>query len=170
MIASNLSIVSSPKLSFKGRFLFLFFLIQWIALVICVIRGTPYFCQIVISFYWWPGWLYDLEPNSLWLFRGAFNIGAYMSEAIAAHRNLWIAAKPSLQRSLGFGRAQTLVSIVLPASRRGTVIRSAWILAIVCRKILTGFHISVRLSWLMKHNVVGVQPIALGIFTPSGLM
>jgi polar amino acid transport system permease protein len=145
--------------------------IRWFARgYISVIRGTPYFVQLLLVFYGGPSIGLRLDPITCGVFVGAFNIGAYMSEAIRGSIESVNSGQTEAARSLGFGRAQTLVSIVLPQAA-ALMIRSVGILAIVVVKnsSLVSIISVVELTYEAQ-RLVGSTYKPLEIFTLSGLM
>ncbi|QEW07273.1 amino acid ABC transporter permease [Nitrincola iocasae] len=108
--------------------------LQWFARgYISVIRGTPYFVQLLLVFYGGPALGIRLDPFTCGVLVGAFNIGAYMSEAIRGALESVDSGQNEASRSIGFGRFQTLTYVVLPQAA-GLMIRSVGVLGIVLVK------------------------------------
>ena len=100
---------------------------------VSIIRGTPYFVQLLLVFYGGPTLGLRLDPFTCGVIVGAFNIGAYMSEAIRGAIESVEHGQNEASRSLGFGRAETLIYVTLPQAA-GLMIRSVGVLAIVLVK------------------------------------
>lgn len=108
--------------------------VQWFARgYISVIRGTPYFVQLLLVFYGGPTLGLTMDPFTCGVVVGAFNIGAYMSEAIRGALESVDSGQNEASRSIGFGRFQTLIYVVLPQAA-GLMIRSVGVLGIVLVK------------------------------------
>jgi len=145
--------------------------IRWFARgYISVIRGTPYFVQLLLVFYGGPSIGLRLDPITCGVFVGAFNIAAYMSEAIRGSIESVDNGQVEASRSLGFGKAQTLISIILPQSAP-LMIRSIGILAIVLIKnsSLVSIISVVELTY-QAQRLIGSTYKPLEIFTLSAFM
>ncbi|PJE55490.1 amino acid ABC transporter permease [Marinomonas polaris] len=145
--------------------------IRWFARgYISVIRGTPYFVQLLLVFYGGPSIGLRLDPITCGVVVGAFNIAAYMSEAIRGSIESVDSGQVEASRSLGFGKVQTLVSIILPQSA-ALMIRSIGILAIVLIKnsSLVSIISVVELTY-QAQRLIGSTYKPLEIFTLSAFM
>ncbi|EAR08160.1 amino acid ABC transporter permease [Reinekea blandensis] len=145
--------------------------VRWLARgYVSAIRGTPYFVQLLLVFYGGPSIGFRLDPLTCGVFVGAFNIGAYMSEAIRGSIESVDSGQAEASRSLGFGKAQTLISIVLPQAAP-LMIRSLGVLAIVVVKnsSLISIISVVELTY-QAQRLIGSTYKPLEIFTISALM
>lgn len=145
--------------------------LRWLARsYISVVRGTPYFVQLLLVFYGGPSIGLRLDPFTCGVVVGAFNIGAYMSEAIRGAIESVDSGQNEAARSLGFGKARTLLFVVLPQAA-GLMIRSVGILAIVLVKnsSLVSIISVVELTY-QAQRLIGSTYKPLEIFTLSALM
>lgn len=148
-----------------------FFPIRWLARTyISLVRGTPYFVQLLLVFYGGPSIGLRLDPVTCGVVVGAFNIGAYMSEAIRGSIESVDCGQNEASRSLGFGRLATMVYIVLPQAA-GLMIRSVGVLAIVLVKnsSLVSIISVIELTY-QAQRLIGSTYKPLEIFTVSALM
>ncbi|WP_409522964.1 amino acid ABC transporter permease [Nitrincola sp. MINF-07-Sa-05] len=161
MVASTLVFLRSLK--FKP--------LQWfVRAYVSLVRGTPYFVQLLLVFYGGPTIGLKMDPLTCGVVVGAFNIGAYMSEAIRGALESVDSGQNEASRSLGFGRLQTLISIELPQAA-GLMIRSVGVLAIVLVKnsSLVSIISVVELTY-QAQRLIGSTYKPLEIFTLSALM
>jgi polar amino acid transport system permease protein len=137
---------------------------------VSVIRGTPYFVQLLLVFYGGPTVGLSLEPYTCGIVVGAFNIGAYMSEAIRGAIESVDRGQNEAARTLGFGRLTTLIYIVLPQAA-GLMIRSVGVLGIVLVKnsSLVSIISVVELTY-QAQRLIGSTYKPLEIFAVSALM
>lgn len=145
--------------------------IRWVARgYISVMRGTPYFVQLLLVFYGGPSIGFRLDPITCGIFVGALNIGAYMSEAIRGAIESVDKGQAEASRSLGFGKIQTMVSVVLPQAS-ALMVRSIGVLAIVLVKnsSLVSIISVVELTYEAQ-RLIGSTYKPLEIFTLSALM
>ncbi|UYO75768.1 amino acid ABC transporter permease [Halomonas qinghailakensis] len=145
--------------------------LRWLARsYISVVRGTPYFVQLLLVFYGGPSIGLRLDPFTCGVVVGAFNIGAYMSEAIRGAIESVDSGQNEAARSLGFGKARTLLFVVLPQAA-GLMIRSVGVLAIVLVKnsSLVSIISVVELTY-QAQRLIGSTYKPLEIFTLSALM
>lgn len=145
--------------------------LRWLARsYISVVRGTPYFVQLLLVFYGGPSIGLQLDPFTCGVVVGAFNIGAYMSEAIRGAIESVDNGQNEAARSLGFGKVRTLLFVVLPQAA-GLMIRSVGVLAIVLVKnsSLVSIISVVELTY-QAQRLIGSTYKPLEIFTLSALM
>lgn len=145
--------------------------IRWSARgYISVMRGTPYFVQLLLVFYGGPSIGFRLDPITCGVFVGALNIGAYMSEAIRGSIESVDSGQAEAARSLGFGKVRTMVFIVLPQAA-ALMVRSVGVLAIVLVKnsSLVSIISVVELTYEAQ-RLIGSTYKPLEIFTLSALM
>ncbi|MGM0833802.1 MAG: amino acid ABC transporter permease [Pseudomonadota bacterium] len=145
--------------------------LRWLARsYISVVRGTPYFVQLLLVFYGGPSIGLRLDPFTCGVVVGAFNIGAYMSEAIRGAIESVDSGQNEAARSLGFGKARTLLFVVLPQAA-GLMIRSVGVLAIVLVKnsSLVSIISVVELTY-QAQRLIGSTYKPLEIFMLSALM
>lgn len=145
--------------------------IRWLARgYISVVRGTPYFVQLLLVFYGGPSIGLHLDPITCGVAVGAFNIGAYMSEAIRGAIESVDRGQTEASRSLGFGKMRTMVFIVLPQAA-SLMVRSVGMLAIVLIKnsSLVSIISVVELTYEAQ-RLIGSTYKPLEIFTLSALM
>ncbi|MGR4068911.1 amino acid ABC transporter permease [Halomonas sp. LR3S48] len=145
--------------------------VRWLARTyISVVRGTPYFVQLLLVFYGGPAIGLRLDPFTCGVVVGAFNIGAYMSEAIRGAIESVDSGQNEASRSLGFGRFATLQHIVLPQAA-GLMIRSIGVLAIILVKnsSLVSIISVVELTY-QAQRLIGSTYKPLEVFTLSALM
>lgn len=145
--------------------------IRWFARgYISVVRGTPYFVQLLLVFYGGPSIGIRLDPFTCGVVVGAFNIGAYMSEAIRGSIESVDNGQSEAARSLGFGKVQTMVSIVLPQAA-ALMIRSVGVLAIVLVKnsSLVSIISVIELTY-QAQRLIGSTYKPLEIFSISAVM
>ncbi|MFW3616228.1 amino acid ABC transporter permease [Billgrantia antri] len=137
---------------------------------VSVVRGTPYFVQLLLVFYGGPAIGLRLDPFTCGVVVGAFNIGAYMSEAIRGAIESVDSGQNEASRSLGFGRFATLQHIILPQSA-GLMIRSIGVLAIILVKnsSLVSIISVVELTY-QAQRLIGSTYKPLEVFTLSALM
>ncbi|GGX45057.1 amino acid ABC transporter permease [Saccharospirillum salsuginis] len=137
---------------------------------VSVVRGTPYFVQLLLIFYGGPTIGLDLDPFTCGVVVGAFNIGAYMSEAIRGAIESVDKGQSEASRSLGLGRLATMVNVVLPQAA-GLMIRSIGVLAIVLIKnsSLVSIISVVELTY-QAQRLIGSTYKPLEIFAVSALM
>lgn len=148
-----------------------FFPVRWFARAyVSIIRGTPYFVQLLLVFYGGPTLGLRLDPITCGVVVGAFNIGAYMSEAIRGSIESVDRGQNEASRSLGFGRLNTLLYIVLPQAS-GLMIRSVGVLAIVLIKnsSLVSIISVVELTY-QAQRLIGSTYKPIEIFTVTALM
>ena len=145
--------------------------LRWLARsYISVVRGTPYFVQLLLVFYGGPSIGLRLDPFTCGVVVGAFNIGAYMSEAIRGAIESVDSGQNEAARSLGFGKARTLLFVVLPQAA-GLMIRSVGVLAILLVKNSSLVSIiSVVALTYQARRLIGSTYKPLEIFTLSALM
>ncbi|MFY0991966.1 amino acid ABC transporter permease [Halomonas sp. C05BenzN] len=144
---------------------------RWLARAyISVVRGTPYFVQLLLVFYGGPAIGLRLDPFTCGVVVGAFNIGAYMSEAIRGAIESVDSGQNEASRSLGFGRLATLQHIVLPQAA-GLMIRSIGVLAIILVKnsSLVSIISVVELTY-QAQRLIGSTYKPLEVFTLSALL
>ena len=111
-----------------------FRIIRWPARVyISVIRGTPFFVQLLIFYYGGSAFGINLDAYTAGLIAMGLNIGAYMSEAIRGSILAVSIGQNEASRSLGFSRTQTMISIILPQAA-GLMIRSLGVLGVILIK------------------------------------
>lgn len=109
-------------------------IIRWPARVyISVIRGTPFFVQLLIFYYGGSAFGINLEAYTAGLLAIGLNIGAYMSEAIRGSILAVDKGQNEASRSLGFSRTQTMISVILPQAA-GLMIRSLGVLGVIVIK------------------------------------
>lgn len=145
--------------------------LQWFVRgYVSVIRGTPYFVQLLLIFYGGPVLGLRLDPFTCGVVVGAFNIGAYMSEAIRGSIESVDGGQNEASRSLGFSRAQTLIYITLPQAA-GLMIRSVGVLAIVLVKnsSLVSIISVVELTY-QAQRLIGSTYKPFEIFTLTAVM
>ena len=145
--------------------------LRWLARAyISVVRGTPYFVQLLLVFYGGPAIGLRLDPFTCGVVVGAFNIGAYMSEAIRGAIQSVESGQNEASRSLGFGRLTTLRYIILPQAA-GLMIRSIGVLAIILVKnsSLVSIISVVELTY-QAQRLIGSTYKPLEVFTLSALM
>ncbi len=145
--------------------------VRWLARAyISVVRGTPYFVQLLLIFYGGPAISLRLDPFTCGVVVGAFNIGAYMSEAIRGAIESVDSGQNEASRSLGFGRLTTLQYIILPQAA-GLMIRSVGVLAIILVKnsSLVSIISVVELTY-QAQRLIGSTYKPLEVFTLSALM
>ena len=145
--------------------------LRWFARsYISVVRGTPYFVQLLLVFYGGPSLGLRLDPFTCGVVVGAFNIGAYMSEAIRGAIESVDSGQNEAARSLGFGKVRMMLYVVLPQAA-GLMIRSIGILAIVLVKnsSLVSIISVVELTY-QAQRLIGSTYKPLEIFTLSALM
>ena len=111
-----------------------FRIVRWPARVyISVIRGTPFFVQLLIFYYGGSAFGINLDAYTAGFLAMGLNGGAYMSEAIRGSILAVDNGQVEASRSLGFSRTQTMLSIVLPQAA-GLMIRSLGVLAVILIK------------------------------------
>lgn len=111
-----------------------FRLIRWPARIyISVIRGTPFFVQLLIFYYGGSAFGINLDAYTAGFLAMGLNGGAYMSEAIRGSILAVDNGQVEASRSLGFSRTQTMISIVLPQAA-GLMIRSLGVLGVILIK------------------------------------
>ncbi|MCK2183609.1 amino acid ABC transporter permease [Halomonas getboli] len=145
--------------------------VRWLARAyISVVRGTPYFVQLLLVFYGGPAVGLRLDPFTCGVVVGAFNIGAYMSEAIRGAIESVESGQNEAARSLGFGRLETLRYIILPQAA-GLMIRSIGVLAIILVKnsSLVSIISVIELTY-QAQRLIGSTYKPLEVFTLSALM
>lgn len=145
--------------------------LQWFSRgYVSVIRGTPYFVQLLLVFYGGPTIGLTMDPFTCGVMVGAFNIGAYMSEAIRGALESVESGQNEASRSLGFGRLQTLIYVVLPQAA-GLMIRSVGVLAIVLVKnsSLVSIISVVELTY-QAQRLIGSTYKPFEIFTLTAVM
>ncbi|MBB3183082.1 polar amino acid transport system permease protein [Halomonas fontilapidosi] len=145
--------------------------VRWLSRAyISVVRGTPYFVQLLLIFYGGPAIGLRLDPFTCGVVVGAFNIGAYMSEAIRGAIESVDSGQNEASRSLGFGRLTTLQYIILPQAA-GLMIRSVGVLAIILVKnsSLVSIISVVELTY-QAQRLIGSTYKPLEVFTLSALM
>ncbi|MBA2778676.1 amino acid ABC transporter permease [Billgrantia kenyensis] len=145
--------------------------VRWLARAyISVVRGTPYFVQLLLVFYGGPAIGLRLDPFTCGVVVGAFNIGAYMSEAMRGAIESVDSGQNEASRSLGFGRLATLQYIVLPQAA-GLMIRSIGVLAIILIKnsSLVSIISVVELTY-QAQRLTGSTYKPLEVFSLSALM
>lgn len=109
-------------------------IIRWPARAyISVIRGTPFFVQLLIFYYGGSAFGINLEAYTAGLLAMGLNIGAYMSEAIRGSILSVDVGQNEASRSLGFSRTQTMISVILPQAA-GLMIRSLGVLGVILIK------------------------------------
>lgn len=108
--------------------------VRWPARVyISVMRGTPFFVQLLIFYYGGSAFGINLEAYTAGLLAMGLNIGAYMSEAIRGSILAVSKGQNEASRSLGFSRTQTMISVILPQAA-GLMIRSLGVLGVILIK------------------------------------
>lgn len=111
-----------------------FRIIRWPARIyISVIRGTPFFVQLLIFYYGGSAFGINLDAYTAGFLAMGLNGGAYMSEAIRGSILAVDNGQVEASRSLGFSRTQTMISIVLPQAA-GLMIRSLGVLGVILIK------------------------------------
>jgi len=111
-----------------------FRIIRWPARIyISVIRGTPFFVQLLIFYYGGSAFGINLEAYTAGLLAIGLNIGAYMSEGIRGSILAVDKGQNEASRSLGFSRTQTMISVILPQAA-GLMIRSLGVLGVIVIK------------------------------------
>lgn len=111
-----------------------FRLIRWPARVyISVMRGTPFFVQLLIFYYGGSAFGINLEAYTAGLLAIGLNIGAYMSEAIRGALIAVDRGQNEAARTLGFSRTQTMIFFILPQAA-GLMIRSLGVLGVIVIK------------------------------------
>lgn len=109
-------------------------LIRWPARIyISVIRGTPFFVQLLIFYYGGSAFGINLDAYTAGFLAMGLNGGAYMSEAIRGSILAVDNGQVEASRSLGFSRTQTMISVVLPQAA-GLMIRSLGVLCVILIK------------------------------------
>ncbi|NWN82388.1 MAG: amino acid ABC transporter permease [Halomonas sp.] len=144
---------------------------RWLARAyISVVRGTPYFVQLLLVFYGGPAIGLRLDPFACGVMVGAFNIGAYISEAMRGAIESVDSGQNEASRSLGFGRLATLQHIILPQAA-GLMIRSIGVLAIILVKnsSLVSIISVVELTY-QAQRLIGSTYKPLEVFMLSALM
>ena len=111
-----------------------FRIIRWPARIyISVIRGTPFFVQLLIFYYGGSAFGINLDAYTAGFLAMGLNGGAYMSEAIRGSILAVDNGQIEASRSLGFSRTQTMISIILPQAA-GLMIRSLGVLGVILIK------------------------------------
>jgi polar amino acid transport system permease protein len=111
-----------------------FRIVRWPARVyISVIRGTPFFVQLLIFYYGGSAFGINLDAYTAGFLAMGLNGGAYMSEAIRGSILAVDNGQIEASRSLGFSRTQTMISIILPQAA-GLMIRSLGVLGVILIK------------------------------------
>jgi polar amino acid transport system permease protein len=111
-----------------------FRIIRWPARIyISVMRGTPFFVQLLIFYYGGSAFGINLDAYMAGLLAMGLNIGAYMSEAIRGSLVAVDSGQNEASRSLGFSRTQTMISVILPQAA-GLMIRSLGVLSVILIK------------------------------------
>jgi polar amino acid transport system permease protein len=111
-----------------------FRIIRWPARIyISVMRGTPFFVQLLIFYYGGSAFGINLDAYMAGLLAMGLNIGAYMSEAIRGSLVAVNSGQNEASRSLGFSRTQTMISVILPQAA-GLMIRSLGVLSVILIK------------------------------------
>ena len=85
---------------------------------VSVFRGTPCLIQLFILYFGGPQIGLELEPYSAGIIGLGLNIGAYMAESIRGAIANVDRGQAEGARSIGFGRAQTLLYVILPQAAR----------------------------------------------------
>jgi polar amino acid transport system permease protein len=85
---------------------------------VSVFRGTPCLIQLFILYFGGPQIGLELEPYSAGIIGLGLNIGAYMAESIRGAIANVDRGQAEAARSIGFGRAQTLMYVILPQAAR----------------------------------------------------
>jgi len=85
---------------------------------VSVFRGTPCLIQLFILYFGGPQIGLELEPYSAGIIGLGLNIGAYMAESIRGAIANVDRGQAEAARSIGFGRAQTLLYVILPQAAR----------------------------------------------------
>lgn len=111
-----------------------FRIVRWPARVyISVMRGTPFFVQLLIFYYGGSAFGINLDAYTAGLLAMGMNIAAYMSEAIRGSILSVSLGQNEASRSLGFSRLQTMISIILPQAA-GLMVRSLGVLGVIVIK------------------------------------
>jgi len=111
-----------------------FRIVRWPARVyISVMRGTPFFVQLLIFYYGGSAFGINLEAYTAGLLAMGMNIAAYMSEAMRGSILSVSLGQNEASRSLGFSRLQTMISIILPQAA-GLMVRSLGVLGVIVIK------------------------------------
>lgn len=111
-----------------------FRIVRWPARAyISVMRGTPFFVQLLIFYYGGSAFGINLDAFTAGYLAMGLNIGAYMSEAIRGSILAVSLGQNEASRSLGFSRTQTMISIILPQAA-GLMIRSLGVLGVILIK------------------------------------
>jgi len=111
-----------------------FRIIRWPSRIyVSVIRGTPFFVQLLIFYYGGAAFGINLEAYTAGLLAIGLNIGAYMSEGIRGSILAVDKGQNEASRSLGFSRTQTMISVILPQAA-GLMIRSLGVLGVIVIK------------------------------------
>jgi polar amino acid transport system permease protein len=109
-------------------------IVRWPARIyISVMRGTPFFVQLLIFYYGGSAFGINLEAYTAGLLAMGLNIAAYMSEAIRGSILAVNSGQNEASRSLGFSRLQTMMSITLPQAA-GLMVRSLGVLGVILIK------------------------------------
>lgn len=107
---------------------------RWFATAyISLIRGTPFFVQLLLLYYGGPSFGLQLDPFTAGVISIGLNIGAYMAEAIRGALIAVDRGQDEAARSLGFGRFDTLRYVILPQAA-GLMIRSVGVLSVILIK------------------------------------
>ena len=111
-----------------------FRIVRWPARAyISVMRGTPFFVQLLIFYYGGSAFGINLDAFTAGYLAMGLNIGAYMSEAIRGSILAVSVGQNEASRSLGFSRTQTMISVILPQAA-GLMIRSLGVLGVILIK------------------------------------
>jgi polar amino acid transport system permease protein len=111
-----------------------FRIVRWPARIyISVMRGTPFFVQLLIFYYGGSAVGSNLEAYTAGLLAMGLNIAAYMSEAIRGSILAVSSGQNEASRSLGFSRLQTMISVILPQAA-GLMVRSLGVLGVIVIK------------------------------------
>lgn len=107
---------------------------RWFATAyISIVRGTPFFVQLLLLYYGGPSFGLQLDPFTAGVICIGFNIGAYMAEAIRGALIAVDKGQDEAARSLGFGAFETLRYVIFPQAA-GLMIRSAGNLSVILIK------------------------------------
>ena len=99
-----------------------FRLLRAIAVVyINILRGTPLFLQIYIMFFGLPMMNINIDNNILGIIVMAINSSAYLAEIFRAGIESIPTGQYEAAASLGMGRLQTMVTIILPQTVRRVI-------------------------------------------------
>ncbi|WOC17285.1 amino acid ABC transporter permease [Pseudochrobactrum sp. MP213Fo] len=85
---------------------------------VSIFRGTPLLVQLFLLYFGGPQVGLDLTPFTAGVIGLGLNIGSYMSESIRGAIVSVDKGQREAARSIGFGRARTMLFVVLPQAAR----------------------------------------------------